>query len=198
MKKVVAFLLIAVMCLSLTACGGKEKPEEDKSEEAESGDDGAGKTDEDSGKMYTLTTEDGQISIQVKKPKGFDAAEYASETCLNFERPGDSEGASAQYAMSLLDQDEESVSETMRQEVQYLISANSGDEEQNPEVQMLETGGKRWSYFSYSMEELEGYRVWTVLNNGCVFACTAENVGTGLKPLNIESIAAELSGLIQE
>lgn len=205
MKKLFTLLLILSMCVSLTACGDKEgqkeeeqASEEEKGQDADSGDTGKNEQNLDSGKMYTLTTEDGEVSIQVRNPDGFSAAEYASDTWLSFECPGSMEGASTQYVMSLFEQEEVEVAETMRQEVQYLLSANSGEEEQSLEVQTVEAGGRQWSYFSYGMEELEGYRVWTVLENECIFACTAENIGTGLKPLDVESIAVELAGLIRE
>lgn len=205
MKKLVTLLLILSMCVSLAACGDKDGQkeedqagEEEKEQDADSGDAGENEKKSDSGEMYTLTTEDGEVSIQVRNPEGFEAAEYASDTWLCFECPGSTEGASTQYAMSLFEQEAAEVAETMRQEVEYLLSANSEDEVQSPEVQTVEAGGRQWSYFSYGMEELEGYRVWTALENGCIFACTAENVGADLESLDIESIVAELAGLIQE
>lgn len=205
MKKLVTLLLILSMSVSLAACGDKDRQkeenqvsEDEKEQGADSGDTGENEQKGESGKMYTLTTEDGEVSIQVRNPEGSSAAEYASDTWLSFECPGSMEGASTQYAMSLFEQEEAEVAETMRQEVQYLLSANSGDEGQTLEVQTVEAGGRQWSYFSYGMEELEGYRVWTALENGCIFACTVENIGTGHKPLDVESIAVELAGLIKE
>ena len=60
------------------------------------------------------------------------------------------------------------------------------------------TGEKQFSYFTYSQEGIEGYRIWTDLDNGCILSCTVENIGSGLEPLAIDSLAQIISASIQE
>lgn len=58
--------------------------------------------------------------------------------------------------------------------------------------------GKTWNYFSYSMEELTGYRLWVELSDGDVFACTVEWVGEGQTPDAIETVVKTLASCIAD
>lgn len=201
MKKLVALCMVLVLGLSMTACGGKDenKEKKDKAETQETD-----KTQEsqkdgqaDVAEQYcTLAPEGSSVSIQVKVPAGFAEAEYSSETTRIFERSMGQDGGSIQYVMEILDQDEASVEETMRQEVQYILSANADGEEQIMDVQRMEYGGRDWSYFSYGMEDLTGYRVWVELSDGGYFTCTAECVGSSGNELDVDALIQDLSGAI--
>ena len=81
-------------------------------------------------------------------------------------------------------------------EVDYLLSANT-DEEMTEDVLTISEGGKVWSYFNYSMEELEGCRIWTTLDNGGILACTVENIGEKPEQIDAEKlISTFLSSII--
>lgn len=203
MKKLVALCMVLVLSLSMTACGGKDKDTDKETkgktenQETDSLEDSQedGQADDAVVQYCTLAPEGSSISIDVKVPAGCTEAEYSSETTRVFERSTGKNG-SVQYVMTILDQDEASVSETMQQEVQYLLSANADGEEQIMDVQSMDFGAREWFYFAYNMEDLSGYRLWAELSEGGFFTCTVESVGDSAEELDIDALIQELSSAI--
>lgn len=212
MKKLIIIGLIAVASMVFTGC--KDNENEDKKAVSDQVEDSVtdntdaeditdmadGSTDADAPKedgISTLCTDDKSISVTVTRPEGFDDSEYSSEHQVAFQRLGADGTGSTQLNLRLMTEDENTVMTTAQQEVEYLLSANS-DGGAVSEVQTQAVGEKQFSYFTYSLEGIEGYRIWTALDNGCILSCTAENIGSGLEPLAIESLTQILSTAIQE
>lgn len=193
MKKSLSLLLIAAMCLCLAACGKDEKEKTDTKESAE---DIQIDTDEPEkeAKSYTLSTEDGGKSVDVQAPEGYEPLDYMSESMLNFER--EEENGIEQVMMRLMDQSEAQVSETLRQEVQYAVSANATGEQVIEEVQRETEGGLLISYFGYSYDtegsRIAGVRAWTVLENESVYVYTAENMGSNIEAPNADTVVSDM------
>jgi len=212
MKKLIIIGLIAVASMVFTGC--KDNENEDKKAVSDQVEDSVtdntdaeditdtadGSTDADAPKedgISTLCTDDKSISVTVTRPEGFDDSEYSSEHQVAFQRLGADGTGSTQLNLRLMTEDENTVMTTAQQEVEYLLSANS-DGGAVSEVQTQAVGEKQFSYFTYSLEGIEGYRIWTALDNGCILSCTAENIGSGLEPLALESLTQILSTVVQE
>lgn len=215
MKKIIILGLIVITSMMMAACGGKEKSKEGDKEVVEqskeevpatSGTDTAdagesgGSEAENSGidGVSTLCTDDKSIRITVNRPEGFEDSEFSSEHQVTFQKKAESGDGSTQISLHLTANDENSVMVTAQQEVEYILSANSDGTGVVGEVQSQPIGNRQWSYFTYSLDDTEGLRLWTSLSNGCVVSCIVENMGTGLEPLNVESMLQILDGAIQE
>ncbi len=212
MKRIMVFALIVVTSMMLAGCKEKEEPKEKEATEdvqketTDSTD--AGTVNDVAGNMESvdtgvdgesvLCTDDKSISITIFRPEGFEDSEFSSEHQVAFQRMGADGASSTQLNYRLIDTDENAAMTEAQQEVEYLLSANSDGSGVVGEVQSQPVGDRQWSYFSYSMEGLEGYRVWTSLANGCVLSCTAENMGSGLEPLNVDNLIQILGASIQE
>lgn len=188
MKKAVVFLMIVTLSVSGAACGNKEKA--DNKADA--------KTKEADNKMYELSSEDDVWTIKVSAPKGCSETDFSSDTARAFERIGNVDGSSLQYVMTLRNTDVSTVESDMKEEVQYLYTANSDDTIPAMDTQSSEYNGKMWNYFSYNMEELSGYRVWAELSDGDVFACTVEWIGEEETPDDIDTVIKTLSSCIAD
>lgn len=215
MKRIMIGLMVSVSML-FTGCGGKQEkkePEEPATQEASAEADGAemaagvSQPDEPSGNtddnavdgISALSTEDGNVKISIARPEGFDEVEYSSEQQLVFHRMGADGTSSTQINLRLMTEDENAVLTTAKQEVEYLLSANTEDQgAMVGEVQTLAEGERQWSFFSYSLAGEEGYRLWTNLSNGCILSCAVENIGSGLEPLTADGLVPMLSAAIQE
>ena len=212
MKKLIIIGLIAVASMVFTGC--KDNENEDKKAVSDQVEDSVtddtdteditdtanGSADTDTPNedgISTLCTDDKSISVTVTRPEGFDDSEYSSEHQVAFQRLGADGTSSTQLNLRLMTEDENTVMTTAQQEVEYLLSANS-DGGAAGEVQTQAAGEKQFSYFTYSLEGIEGYRIWTALDNGCILSCTAENIGSGLEPLALESLTQILSTIVQE
>lgn len=214
MRKIKILLLACIVCLSVAACKSGDQPDEKKADENETiqedskkdgssadldisqeGLDGEDSTQSDKREYFTLYTEDKQRSIQIQSPEGYQPLEYSTETWLDFEMSDKSGQDSSQLMMILLDKSEAEAAEMMMQEVQYISSANATGDIIIEEIQSKNEEGRDVSYFHYFYitEDIktEGYRVWSMLQNGCIFACTIENKG-------IEAAAPDIEGLVQE
>lgn len=118
---------------------------------------------------------------------------------MAFQRIGTDGTSSTQINLRLMAEDENVVITTAQQEVEYLMSANTDEQEASVgEIQTLAEGDRQWSFFSYSLAGEEGYRLWTCLSNGCILSCAVENIGSGLEPLAADSLVSMLSASIQE
>ena len=212
MKKLIIIGLIAVASMVFTGCGDKKNEDKnavpdqvedsvtDDTDTEDITDTANGSADTDTPNedgISTLCTDDKSISVTVTRPEGFDDSEYSSEHQVAFQRLGADGTSSTQLNLRLMTEDENTVMTTAQQEVEYLLSANS-DGGAVGEVQTQAVGEKQFSYFTYSLEGIEGYRIWTALDNGCILSCTAENIGSGLEPLAIESLTQILSTVVQE
>ena len=212
MKKLIIIGLIAVASMVFTGCGDKKNEDKnavpdqvedsvtDDTDTEDITDTANGSADTDTPNedgISTLCTDDKSISVTVTRPEGFDDSEYSSEHQVAFQRLGADGTSSTQLNLRLMTEDENTVMTTAQQEVEYLLSANS-DGGTVGEVQTQTTGEKQFSYFTYSQEGIEGYRIWTDLDNGCILSCTVENIGSGLEPLAIDSLAQIISASIQE
>ena len=212
MKKLIIIGLIAVASMVFTGCGDKKNEDKnavpdqvedsvtDDTDTEDITDTANGSADTDTPNedgISTLCTDDKSISVTVTRPEGFDDSEYSSEHQVAFQRLGADGTSSTQLNLRLMTEDENTVMTTAQQEVEYLLSANS-DGGAAGEVQTQAAGEKQFSYFTYSLEGIEGYRIWTALDNGCILSCTAENIGSGLEPLAIESLTQILSTVVQE
>lgn len=217
MKKIIRLGLVVMMSI-LFAAGCKEKDKADDSDPAQDtkadvidvaepeaadaqggGTEGADQGGEDG--IATLSTDDRSISITVVRPEGYEIPEYSSEFQVVFQRMGENGENSMQMNLRLVAESESEVMAVAQQEVGYILSANGeGAQEQAVpgEVQTSSSGARQWSYFTYSTEGLEGVRAWSALSNGCVISCIAENLGSGLEPLNVESILQTFDAAIQE
>ncbi len=196
MKKLIIIGLIAVASMVFTGCGDKKNEDKnavpdqvedsvtDDTDTEDITDTANGSADTDTPNedgISTLCTDDKSISVTVTRPEGFDDSEYSSEHQVAFQRLGADGTSSTQLNLRLMTEDENTVMTTAQQEVEYLLSANS-DGGAAGEVQTQAAGEKQFSYFTYSLEGIEGYRIWTALDNGCILSCTAENIGSGLEP----------------
>ena len=212
MKKLIILGLIAVASMVFTGCGDKKNEDKnavpdqvedsvtDDTDTEDITDTANGSADTDTPNedgISTLCTDDKSISVTVTRPEGFDDSEYSSEHQVAFQRLGADGTSSTQLNLRLMTEDENTVMTTAQQEVEYLLSANS-DGGAAGEVQTQAAGEKQFSYFTYSLEGIEGYRIWTALDNGCILSCTAENIGSGLEPLALESLTQILSTVVQE
>ena len=212
MKKLIIIGLIAVASMVFTGCGDKKNEDKnavpdqvedsvtDDTDTEDITDTANGSADTDTPNedcISTLCTDDKSISVTVTRPEGFDDSEYSSEHQVAFQRLGADGTSSTQLNLRLMTEDENTVMTTAQQEVEYLLSANS-DGGAAGEVQTQAAGEKQFSYFTYSLEGIEGYRIWTALDNGCILSCTAENIGSGLEPLALESLTQILSTIVQE
>lgn len=207
MKKAVVFLMILTLSVSTAACGSKEKNDTksdtktEQSQDAENSKDNGKSEDETAkadSKLYELSSEDSVWTIKVSAPEGCSEADFSSDTARAFESIGNEEGSSLQYVMTLRNADISTVESDMKEEVQYLYTANSDGDIPAMDTQSSEYNGKTWNYFSYSMEGLNGYRVWVELSDGDVFACTVEWVGENETPDDIDTVIKTLSSCIAD
>lgn len=207
MKKAVIFFMILTLSMSTVACGNKEKNNtkvETKTEQnqgKEASDDSEKDKKQDTktdDQTYELSSEDSVWTIRVSAPEGCSETDFSSDTARAFESIGGEEGNSLQYVMTLRNADMSTVENDMKEEVQYLFTANSGEAIPEMDTKKSEYSGKTWNYFSYNMEGLAGYRVWVELSDGDVFACTVEWIGDGQTPDQIENVIKTLSGCIAD
>lgn len=207
MKKAAVFLMILTLSVSSAACGNKEKDDNQadvKTEQSQNADNSKDndksdtQTKEADNKMYELSSEDDVWTIKVSAPKGSSETDFSSDTARAFERIGNVDGSSLQYVMTLRNTDVSTVESDMKEEVQYLYTANSDDTIPEMDTQSSEYNGKMWNYFSYNMEELSGYRVWVELSDGDVFACTVEWIGEEETPDDIDTVIKTLSSCIAD
>ncbi len=213
MKKIVILGLIVVTCMMMAGCKGKEeKKNEDQKTAEQSQEQTSDTTDtasnelpEEEGASTTgvdgvpaLCTDDKSVSITINRPEGFEDSEFSSEHQVAFQRIGADGTSSTQLNLRLMTEDENTVMTTAQQEVEYLLSANSDGTGNVGEMMSQQAGNRQWSYFTYSLEGVEGYRIWTTLANGCVISCTAENLGSGLEPLTVDYLLQVLEASIQE
>ena len=207
MKKAAVFLMILTLSVSSAACGNKEKDDNQadvKTEQSQNADNSKDndksdtQTKEADNKMYELSSEDDVWTIKVSAPKGCTETDISSDTARAFERIGNVDGSSLQYVMTLRNTDVSTVESDMKEEVQYLYTANSDDTIPEMDTQSSEYNGKMWNYFSYNMEELSGYRVWVELSDGDVFACTVEWIGEEETPDDIDTVIKTLSSCIAD
>ena len=207
MKKAAVFLMILTLSVSSAACGNKEKDDNQadaKTEQSQNADNSKDndksdtQTKEADNKMYELSSEDDVWTIKVSAPKWCSETDFSSDTARAFERIGNVDGSSLQYVMTLRNADISTVESDMKEEVQYLYTANSDDTIPAMDTQSSEYNGKMWNYFSYNMEELSGYRVWVELSDGDVFACTVEWIGEEETPDDIDTVIKTLSSCIAD
>ena len=207
MKKAAVFLMILTLSVSSAACGNKEKDDNQadvKTEQSQNADNSKDndksdtQTKEADNKMYELSSEDDVWTIKVSAPKECSETDFSSDTARAFERIGNVDGSSLQYVMTLRNTDVSTVESDMKEEVQYLYTANSDDTSPAMDTQSSEYNGKMWNYFSYNMEELSGYRVWVELSDGDVFACTVEWIGEEETPDDIDTVIKTLSSCIAD
>ena len=204
MKKVVVLLMILTLSVSTAACGNKEKDKTtskkktEQSKDTENSKKDNAQTAKADDKLYELSSEDSVWTINVYAPKGCSEADFSSGTARAFESIGSEEGSSLQYVMTLRDTDVSTVESDMKEEVQYLYTANSDGAVPEMNTKNRDYNGKTWNYFSYSMENLNGYRVWTELSDGDVFACTVEWIGEGETPDDIDTVIQTLSSCIAD
>ena len=164
MKKAAVFLMILTLSVSSAACGNKEKDDNQadaKTEQSQNADNSKDndksdtQTKEADNKMYELSSEDDVWTIKVSAPKGCSETDFSSDTARAFECIGNVDGSSLQYVMTLRNTDVSTVESDMKEEVQYLYTANSDDTIPAMDTQSSEYNGKMWNYFSYNMEELK-------------------------------------------
>ena len=207
MKKAAVFLMILTISVSSAACGNKEKDDNQadaKTERSQNADNSKDNDKSDTqtkaadNKMYELSSEDDVWTIKVSAPKWCSETDFSSDTARAFERIGNVDGSSLQYVMTLRNTDVSTVESDMKEEVQYLYTANSDDTIPAMDTQSSEYNGKMWNYFSYNMEELSGYRVWVELSDGDVFACTVEWIGEEETPDDIDTVIKTLSSCIAD
>ena len=210
MKRILIGLIVA-SSMVFTGCGDKDEKKDtpdtakqQASAEATGADVTAGvdqpkEKDENAvDGISTLSTEDGSVKISIARPEGFEDVEFSSEQQVAFQRMGADGTSSTQVNLRLMAEDENSVITTAKQEVEYLMSANTDDQGTVGEIQTLSAGERQWSFFSYTVAGEEGYRLWTSLANGCILSCAVENIGSGLEPLAVDNLAQMLSASIQE
>lgn len=207
MKKAVVLLMIFTLSISTAACGNKNKENtksDTKTEQSQDTSDSGNKKKNENQesksdrKTYELSSEDSVWTINVSAPEGCSEADFSSDTARAFESIGSEEGKSLQYVMTLRDDDMSTVENDMKEEVQYLYTANSDGGVPDMNTETSEYQGKTWNYFSYNMEELSGYRLWVELSDGDVFACTVEWVGEGQTPDAIETVVKTLASCIAD
>ena len=207
MKKAAVFLMILTLSVSSAACGNKEKDDNQadaKTEQSQNADNSKDNDKSDTqtkaadNKVYELSSEDDVWTIKVSAPKECSETDFSSDTARAFECIGNVDGNSLQYVMTLRNTDVSTVESDMKEEVQYLYTANSDDTIPAMDTQSSEYNGKMWNYFSYNMEELSGYRVWVELSDGDVFACTVEWIGEEETPDDIDTVIKTLSSCIAD
>ena len=198
MKKIVILGLIVVTCMMMAGCKGKEEKKNEDQKTAEQSQEQTSDTTDTVDGVPALCTDDKSVSITINRPEGFEDSEFSSEHQVAFQRIGADGTSSTQLNLRLMTEDENTVMTTAQQEVEYLLSANSDGTGNVGEMMSQQAGNRQWSYFTYSLEGVEGYRIWTTLANGCVISCTAENLGSGLEPLTVDYLLQILEASIQE
>ena len=180
-RKVIMFLILA-MCFWAAGCGKEEEPEQEQREASgveitneESSDGGT-----EQGKVYTVSIEDGQASIDIAVPEGYKYQDYSSATNVTYA----SEDSNQVIMVSLVNEEESALEERIKQEVAYQTSANGNGNETIEEVQTASSGGQNIFYFHYAYEGLKGCRIWTMMENGCFLTVTAENTGSNLSEID--------------
>ena len=136
MKKAAVFLMILTLSVSSAACGNKEKDDNQadaKTEQSQNADNSKDNDKSDTqtkaadNKMYELSSEYDVWTIKVSAPKGCSETDFSSDTARAFERIGNVDGSSLQYVMTLRNADISTVESDMKEQVQYLYTANSDD-----------------------------------------------------------------------
>lgn len=213
MKKVAIWLMVMVLCLSMTACKGKDENQEedstvqDTSETADDTEDQADtseddETDKEEAKYFTLYTEDKSFSVEIQCPQGYEPLEYMSDTWFAFGEEGAGEASESNYSMYLTEDDTESVESAAYGEVSYAITANVVENDLVSDVQTGTWNGLEISYFEYYYEgpdcQVSGCRMWTELDNGAILVAAKENAGEQVEKLDIEATLQDWAASIKQ
>lgn len=142
---------------------------------------------------YPLCSEDGQTSVELRLPPGFEALKYTTETWLDFSKSG--EGSTVSMVACLRAQSAAQAEADMREEVQATAALNQAAESELGELCTLAAGTRELTGFHYSITTpatvIEGFRLWMPLNSDCTLLIILENTGPGIGTMT-EQYAAEL------
>lgn len=191
MKKWKWIISIVVLSIICTACSANKEEtktdevtlEEEKTEEVQ---------------KYTLYSETEEVGIEIGIPASFkfEQTEYSSESWLALQIPGKDEDSSTQLMMYLEADETIDVGQTMFDEIQYLLSANSDEEVGGDSSIILHGENYEWNCLEYELEGLEGYKFWSELENGSVVAGTIENIGNNTESFNIDEFIYQIDQTI--
>ncbi len=195
MKRLLIVGFILVMSMSFAGCGDDKEDSQEQQVSEEQTETQAEEKEEASEevKLYTLYSEDKSVSIQVGRPIGFEDTDYSEDTWLAFERAGSNADSYTSVNIYLSPDSGDVIAENMKQEIDYLISANSYENGEVSEVAAKEAGGRTWSSMDYKYDVLEGCRIWTELENGYTLVCAAENVGDVAEKVTADDLIRELA-----
>lgn len=192
-KWITAVILFCVFC---TACSGnKEENETDEVIAEEESDNEEGQNLQ----MYTLASEIENVSIKLEIPGEFQQTDYSSESWLTLEIPGENEDSSTQLMMYLEADESVDVKKNMVEEVNYLMSANTDDWEELDYVEGVSAKHYEWSYVTYELDGLKGYKFCAKMENGSTLAATIELLGDNPKPFDIVTFIHQIDkGIIED
>lgn len=148
-------------------------------------------------KIYSLSSETDDVSIEIGIPGVFQQTEYCSDNWLALEIPGDDEESSTQLMMYLEADESVDVKEAMLEEVNYLMSANTDDWEKVDRVEEISADYHEWAYVTYELDGLEGYKLWCDLENGTTLVGTIENIGNNPEPVDIHELVSQIDATIR-
>ncbi len=187
MKKWKLIVAMVVLCVTCTACG--ENKEETITEETYI-------EEKAEFENYILSSETEDVSIEIGIPSIFEQTEYSSESWLALQIPGKDEDSSVQLMMYLEADETIDVSKSMREEVNYLLSANSDEEVQMLDQITIHADNYEWSYITYVLEGLEGFKFYSILENGSTIVGTIENIGNDSESFNIDEFIHQIDKTI--
>ena len=193
MKKWKWLAVVCTLCVVCTACGGnKEENEAEEVNTEEASTEEAFVDEKAENVKYTLASETEDVSIEIEIPAIFEQTEYSSESWLALQIPGEDEESSTQLMMYLEADDTIDVSKSMAEEVNYLLSANSDEEIQMIDQIKIQADNYEWNYITYVLEGLEGFKFYSVLENGSTIAGTIENIGNDSESFNIDEFIHQI------
>ena len=177
---------VCTLCVVCTACGGNKEENVEVSTEETFIEDKA------EFEKYTLASETEDVSIEIEIPAIFEQTEYSSESWLALQILGEDEESSTQLMMYLEADESIDVGESMAEEVNYLLSANSDEDLQMIEKIKIQADNHEWYYITYVLEGLEGFKFYSVLENGSTIAGTIENIGNDSESFNIDEFIHQI------
>ena len=197
MKKWKWMMIVCALSLVCVACAGNKdenETEEVKAEEVSTEE--AFVEEKDEFEKYTLASETEDVSIEIGISSLFEQTEYSSENWLALQIPGEDEDSSTQLMMYLEPDESVDVRKSLIEEVNYLLSANSDEEVQMTEQITIQADNYEWSYITYVLDGLEGFKFYSILENGVAIVGTIENIGNDSEAFNMDGFIHQIDKTI--
>ena len=197
MKKWKIIMIVCALSIACTACSGNKEEVDDKESAAEELTTEEAYVEEKAEiEKYTLSSETEDVSIEIGIPSIFEQTEYNSDSWLALQIPGEDEESSTQLMMYLEADNSIDVSKSIAEEVNYLLSANSDEEVQMIDQITIQADNYEWFYITYVLEGLEGFKFYSILENGSAVVGTIENIGNDSESFNIDEFIQQIDKTI--